>query len=260
MAAANRSAGRSVGTGRRFHPFSTTSTPMKETALRAKAQVAPSQPTTSPPRAGPMARLTLKPALLSATPAAIWFFGTRSGTEACQAGAFRAAPTPSSRDMAMRRPGVTRCRAERMAMARATSSIQAWVSRSSRRRSTMSAMAPPGMDKISMGRVAPVSMRLMSSGDRESSDMSHFSPTLWTQVPTFEAMAAIQIARKRRLRNGAKGDLASVTGSGYPECSTKKLHHQDTKAPRKAKRNSFVILGVLVSWWRSLIASIPRMP
>jgi hypothetical protein len=29
-------------------------------------------------------------------------------------------------------------------------------------------------------------------------------------------MAAIQIARKRRLRSGAKGDLASVTGSGYP--------------------------------------------
>ena len=73
------------------------------------------------------------------------------------------------------------------------------------------------MDTWVNRKVAPVSMRLMSRGERVISAMSHFSPTLCTQVPTFDAMAAIQMARKRWLRSGANGDLALVTGSGYPD-------------------------------------------
>jgi hypothetical protein len=79
--------------------------------------------------------------------------------------------------------------------------------------------------------------------------MSHFSPTLWTQVPTFEAMAAIQIARKRWLLSGANGERASVTDPGYPECSAKKIsppRHQGTKKSKKKFLCSSWCLGVLV--------------
>ncbi len=65
-----------------------------------------------------------------------------------------------------------------------------------------------------MGKVEPVSMRLISSGEWDSHPMTHFSPTLCTQVPTLEAMAATQITRNRRLRSGANGERESDTGLG----------------------------------------------
>jgi hypothetical protein len=33
----------------------------------------------------------------------------------------------------------------------------------------------------------------------------------------------------------------------------KKIHHQGTKAPRKAKTTFFVVHGVLVPWWCSFV-------
>ena len=96
--------GRFVGGGRLFgsrrKTTRTTITDRNERALRANPASAPTVATSNPPRAGPIARATLKATELSDTALATISLGTRSGTRACQAGRLKAAPRPISKPRA----------------------------------------------------------------------------------------------------------------------------------------------------------------
>src|ERR1700676_1176362 len=85
---------------------------MTPTLLNASSQngaAIPNAPTSTPPRAGPMARLTLTPTLLAATAGDRSDFGTSCDTTACQAGAVTAEPTVTMKLNTSRLPGVMRC-------------------------------------------------------------------------------------------------------------------------------------------------------
>src|ERR1700733_11940568 len=69
---------------------------MTPTLLKASSQkgaAMPNAPTMMPPRAGPIARLTLMPTLFAATADGKSGFGTSLVTTACQGGAVMAEPT-----------------------------------------------------------------------------------------------------------------------------------------------------------------------
>ncbi len=78
----------------RFQDHSATMIAAKETALRANTAAGPATRTTTPARAGPIARATLTVTLPSDAAAGICSRGTSSGWIACHAGAVSAEPQP----------------------------------------------------------------------------------------------------------------------------------------------------------------------
>ena len=172
--------------------------------MRAKAHPAPMSPTMRPPTAGPTARLTLKPALLRATPPARIRRSSSSGTTAWKAGMERAEPVPMRKEMARRMAGVMWCRKVRPDSTAAQPSMKTWVVMSSLRRSRISATAPAARPRSSTGRVVPVSMRATRRGEVVRWAICHFSPTLCTWVPTLEAMLASHTIMKSRERRGSR--------------------------------------------------------
>ncbi|MCY1176366.1 hypothetical protein D9M73_166330 [compost metagenome] len=97
MAPTKRSAGSSGSFTSRFHRNNTRITPANEMAFRAKVSHGPTMLTTTPARAGPMARDTLMPTLESATALARSSLPTSSGVSALHAGIISAVPMPSAR-------------------------------------------------------------------------------------------------------------------------------------------------------------------
>src|ERR1700736_817698 len=77
----------------RFQRYRKKITPKKEAALSRKDHPEPAP--AKPPRAGPKARATLKPAEFNATAEACRPGETISGVIACHAGSFITAPSPS---------------------------------------------------------------------------------------------------------------------------------------------------------------------
>src|SRR5450432_4279718 len=92
----NRSAGRvspALRGGR--HQINAATMPKLLTQKTQNGTEIPQAAIASPPSAGPMARLRLKPTLLAATAAPRSSRGTSNGAIDCQAGALSAPPTPS---------------------------------------------------------------------------------------------------------------------------------------------------------------------
>src|SRR5450759_949068 len=106
MALINGSAGSRCGfvLGERHHS-SAPIIPRLLMALSQNGAAIPNPAITTPPSAGPSARLTLIPTLLAATAAAKFFFRTSWGTIDCQAGAVRAEPAPSRNVNSSNEPG-----------------------------------------------------------------------------------------------------------------------------------------------------------
>src|SRR5207244_11195523 len=124
-----------------------------------------------------------------------------------QAGPFIATPKPRAKVSASKTQGVVAPMIVNTPSDAAASSIQDWVMRRSRRRSTTSASAPARSASRKTGRVvaAWTSATMLGEGAREV--ISHAAPTFCIQVPTLEATEAIQRARKTLWRNGLQGDL-----------------------------------------------------
>src|ERR1700675_951222 len=91
------------------HPSRAAMTPRLLNALSQSGAAIPSVPATTPPSAGPTARLTFMPTLLAATAEDRSDFGTSSVTTACQAGAVTAEPTVTMKLNTNRLFGVIRC-------------------------------------------------------------------------------------------------------------------------------------------------------
>ena len=122
--------------------------------------------------------------------------GTSSGTIACQAGLFIAAPTfsssvrPSSMTGPIAPPRVNTLRST------AAASIHVCQKIRSRRRSRMSAVAPATSPSASTGRLAAVCISAMRNGDPVSTVISQVAAVSCIHVPVFDATDA-----SHRLRN-----------------------------------------------------------
>src|SRR5207237_9836272 len=85
----------------------------------------------------------------------------------------------------------------------------------SRRRSTMSAIAPAGSASSITGRLSAASTSATSAGEEDSDVINQPAPTSCIQVPTFETIVAIQRLRNSVLRSGVQGPTtAAVPGLG----------------------------------------------
>ena len=143
----------------------------------------PTAAITRPPMAGPTARAMLNPAELSATAAANFAGGTRSGVSACHAGSFITAPTPSRNVNTSRVCGVTvRVRVITPSTV-AAATIELWVKSRNLRRSTMSASAPAGKAINSTGRLTVTCTRATHIGELVSEVISQPVATFCIQLP-----------------------------------------------------------------------------
>src|ERR1043165_7254377 len=185
-------------------------TPTKESELRKKTAHEPMAATSRPPSAGPTARAMLKATLLRETATGSSARGTSSGTMACHAGAFKAAPSPSMKVSASRTQGVVQPASVSVPSATAATSIQVCVKMSRRLRSTMSASAPPGSASRKVGEFSAVCISATMMGVGASVVISHSAPTLCIHVPTFDDTAASHSARKSDRRKGLHGDGARL--------------------------------------------------
>ena len=168
----------------------------------------------TPPNAGPTARATLNPAPFSATASCNSAGGTNSGTIACQAGPFMAAPKPSAKVKPNNIMGVIAPSNVATPSAAAASNIQPWVNKRSRRRSTTSASAPAGNATRKTGRLVAACTNATTMGDGVSRVISHAAPTFCIQVPTFDTTEAIQRARNTGCRSGLHGETLSCPSGG----------------------------------------------
>src|SRR5262249_40380972 len=186
-------------------------TPRKEAAFSRKTAPEPAVATNNPPIAGPTARETLNATLVSVIAAGSSLRGTSSGTIACQAGLFRAAPNPRVNVSANNNHGPIKPVTVSAPIRAATDSIQVWVTNMRRRRSMMSAKAPAGNARNTTGKLPAVSTRATRIGDLVNETINHDSPTSCIHVPRFEAMVAIQRTRKTRPASGLKeGNLEKL--------------------------------------------------
>src|SRR5262249_42389615 len=98
--------------------------------------------------------------------------------------------------------------------AAAATSIQPWVTRRKRRRSSMSASAPAGSPTKNTGRLVAACTSATMVGDGASEGMSQAPPTLCMHVPMFDTTVAIHRARKIGLRRGLQGEATADLWAG----------------------------------------------
>jgi hypothetical protein len=81
-----------------------------------------------------------------------------------------------------------------------------------RRRSRISASAPPGRAKRKTGSMLAACTKLTITGEGASEVISHPAPVFWIHSPVLLARVAIQSARKAGLRSGTKA-AAGIAGT-----------------------------------------------
>src|ERR1700687_2203932 len=208
VAPITRSAGSRARGASRRQRYTTTSTATNDTALSANTRAGPPAATRIPPRAGPMARPMFTGNALSVTARVSSDAGTSSDVIACQVGVFIATPMPRANVNARSVVAVIRSRNASTASSPAARSIQHCVTSSSRRRSTISAIAPAGRPTTKTGRVGALCTRATINGDGESEVMAQAALTFCIQVPTFETSEAIHRARNTGCDSGVQADSA----------------------------------------------------
>src|SRR4029077_8097782 len=167
--------------------------------------------------AGPIARPMFIGSAFSATARVSSDGGTSSDVIACQVGVFIATPIPSANVRTRSVVGVIRSTNARAASSAAATSIQVWVTSSSRRRSTISATAPAGRPTTKTGRLVALCTRATINGDGESDVMAHAALTFCIQVPMLETSEAIHSARNTGCDRGVQADSAVRPSPGIFE-------------------------------------------
>src|SRR5436189_1476523 len=201
----------------RFHRATSTITPAKDTTLRANAAPTPATAMITPASAGPTARAKLNSMPLSADAAARSSFLTISGRTARHVGVSIASPAERANVRTSSSHGETRPMIVATASTVATPTIQNSVYRISRRRSTMSPMAPAGNAKTKNGRADAVCVSATYIGPAPSETMSHAAPTVCMNVPMSDMTSAISRLRKSGVRNGRQRLAGSPPGADSGE-------------------------------------------
>src|SRR5258705_2256449 len=186
----------------RFHRATSTITPANDTTLSANAGPTPATAMITPASAGPTARAKLNSMPLSADAAARSPFLTISGRMARHVGVSIASPAESANVSASSSHGDIRPTIVATASTIATPTIQSSVYRISRRRSTMSPIAPAGNAKRKNGSADAVWVSATYIGPAPRETISHAAPTVCMNVPTSDITSAIRRLRKSGVRNG----------------------------------------------------------
>src|SRR5947209_1689014 len=186
---------------------------MNEAALSKKTAHGPDAATMKPPNAGPTARAILMATALSVIAAGKSEWETNSGVIACQIGLLIADPTPRRKVSDSRRAGVIWPINARMPIAPAATNIQICMTRSKRRRSTISASAPAGNATSTTGRLPAVSTSATRTGEVVNEVINHDSPTSCIHVPMLDTTVAIQSARKTDSRRGLQAEASRSDSS-----------------------------------------------
>jgi hypothetical protein len=139
---------------------------------------------------------------LSADAAARSSFVTISGRTARHLGVSNASPAERANVSASRSHGEITATIVVTASTVATPAIQNSVYRISRRRSTMSPMAPAGSAKTKNGRADAVCVSATYIGPAPRETMSHAAPTVCMNVPISDMTSAISRFRKSGVRSG----------------------------------------------------------
>ena len=85
-----------------------------------------------------------------------------------------------------------------------------------RRRSKLSAIAPPSSAKSMTGSVVEACTSATMSAESAIEVISQAAPTAWIRPPRFDAMLANQTSRNVRMRNGASVDPVSIAVVSIP--------------------------------------------
>src|SRR5205807_8791738 len=155
---------------------------------------------------GPIARAILVATALSVIGAGKSAGETDSGVIACQIGLLIADPTPRRKVSASRRPGVIWPINARMPIAPAATNIQICMTRSKRRRSTISASAPAGNATSTTGRLPAVSTSATRTGEVVNEVINHDSATSCIHVPMLDTTVTIQSARNTDSLSGLNAE------------------------------------------------------
>ncbi|MNG93258.1 hypothetical protein D3C79_522150 [compost metagenome] len=92
----------------------------------------------------------------------------------------------------------------------AANTIRHWVTISQRRRSTRSAITPPGSANRKTGSVTALCTSDTMIGEAVSVVMIHAAPTVCIQIARFTTAPASHKPRKARLRNGAHAEPSLI--------------------------------------------------
>src|SRR5262249_14836212 len=188
-----------------------------------KAAPTPTPAMTTPASAGPTARARLNSMPLRADAAARSCLGTRSGRMARQLGASKASPAAIANVRRSRSQGDVAPARVRIVSTTAKATIQASVNRISRRRSTMSPIAPAGRASRRKGSDDAVCVSATNVAPAPNDTMSHAAPTLCMNAPMSDARLARSRLRNVLTRRGAArlgtGDLVAAEDTGAPRDS-----------------------------------------
>jgi hypothetical protein len=145
--------------------------------------------------AGPTLRAMLNPRLLSATAPGSSERGTMSPTEACHAGALKAAPQPIRNVSDNNSQGVITPVHAQAASTTDMSNMNACADSMTWRRSKLSATAPASRDSSMIGSATAACTSATISAACVSEIISQEAPTDWISPPRFDSMLDAHTAR-----------------------------------------------------------------
>ena len=216
MARPNVSAGRRLGTASAggCHQIKAAMTPSVLTALSQNGAASPQATMMSPASAGPTARLTLMPTPLSATAGRRCSRGTSCGMIESQAGAMRAAAVPPRKLKPRSAAGVARPDHTRSPKPATSAATITWTTINNRRRSTISASAPPASANRNIGSEFATCTSATTSGSGSRLVISHPAAAFCIQVPILDTTVATHSTAKVGCRNGLSDEASWGGGAG----------------------------------------------
>src|SRR3954451_4508902 len=199
MAPPSRSTGNALIAGCcGFQERSAPITPALLIALIQNGAVIPNRAATTPPTAGPTARLMFMPTLFAAIAGLRSSCGTSCGTAACQAGAVTVTAVLLKNVKSKMLTGVALPDQTTQANTVAVRVTHTSPNKRTILLSTMSARAPAGTANRNIGSVLAAGTSVTISGSAFRSVISQPAAALYIQPPTLETTVAIQMQRKRR--------------------------------------------------------------
>ena len=163
-----------------------------------------------PPIAGPIERMALNAMELSVTAEGRSLRGTISPSEACHDGLKKVDPVPIRKVSTSSSQGVSISSQASAQSSEAEAIMKSCAPIITRRRSKLSASVPAKTAKSMVGTVTPACTSATMASLSEICVIIQPAPTDCTSVPRFEAMEAVQRARKAGMRRTVRGDADLV--------------------------------------------------
>src|SRR5206468_4380600 len=255
---AMRSAGSVARRDSRRHRHRTTNTPTTDAALMRNTGPGPPATMITPAIAGPTARATLIATVPSPTLAGSSSRGTTSGIIACHAGMSTALPAPMASVIARSIHGCTTPVTVSTPSSAAIRNNQTWATSKTRRRSRISARAPPGRARRNSGMVVAACTSETISGEGASNVINQAAAESCIHVPMLDTTSEIHRARNNGRRSGLQAviGVAVISGSLFPSCRSLSVTSRTLTAP-STHGDYLLDSGFAQVWAERLIMELP---